>query len=67
MKNNYLVSHISGNWDQMKSIIKRRWSELSIDEINSIKGRKDRLVDTLIDKYELTQEAAEDEVNLFWH
>lgn len=67
MKNSYLVSHISGNWEQMKSIIRRRWAELSVDDIDSIKGRKDRLIDTLISKYELTQEEAEDEVNLFWH
>jgi uncharacterized protein YjbJ (UPF0337 family) len=67
MKSDCVVTQISSNWNLMKAIIKKRWAELSDEDINKIKGRKDRLVATLIDKFEISPEEAEDEVDIFWH
>lgn len=60
-------TQVGGDWDQMKYRIKNRWTELLDEDIEQVKGRKYRLVEILIDRFDLTPEDAEYEVDVFWH
>jgi uncharacterized protein YjbJ (UPF0337 family) len=60
--------NVSDSWHEMKVRIKSKWGhELSNREINKIKGKKDKLLGTLINKFDLTLDEAEKEIDKFWH
>ena len=67
MNNNY-HHDISDSWHEMKHKIKDKWGDvLSNRDINKIKGKKVKLLDTLISKFDLTPHEAEEEIQEFWH
>lgn len=53
---------IQGNWKQAKGELKTRWSELSDDDLTYIDGQRDRLVGKLQERYGMTKEEAQREV-----
>lgn len=66
--NSNIEHQISDSWHEMKHKIKDKWKgELSNRDINKIKGKKNKLLDTLIHKFDLTPHEAEEEINEFWH
>ena len=54
---------VKGNWNQMKGEIKAKWGDLTDDELTRIDGEKDKLVGIIQEKYGLTKEEAERQVD----
>lgn len=54
-----------GKWKQLKGHAREKWGDLTDDEIDQIKGRKDVLVGKLQEKYGYTRQQAEKEVDDF--
>ena len=56
---------MSGSWDQMRTEVRRRWSKLSDQDLSSVKGEVDRLVDAVQDKYGYSRRKAREQVSRF--
>jgi uncharacterized protein YjbJ (UPF0337 family) len=56
---------ISGNWKQMKGVLRAKWGKLTDDDFDVIAGKKDQLVGKIQEKYGLSKEEAEREVDNF--
>ena len=56
---------IEGKWNDVAPQIQRRWDKLSMDEVKGIAGDRDRLVGKLREKYNLTPQDAEKQVEAF--
>lgn len=50
---------IEGNWKQFKGKVKEKWGKLTDDELETIGGKKDRLVGKLQERYGIAKDAAE--------
>jgi len=50
-----------GKWNQMKGKIQAKWGDLTDDDLNRIKGRRDEFVGTMQEKYGKGKEEAERE------
>ncbi len=61
------VSKISGSWHQVKGKIREHWGELTENEIDRVRGKKEKLVGILMAKYNLSNQEAEREVSKFWN
>lgn len=66
MKINQDLSGITNNWNHNKVIIKKRWNGIVDEDIEQIEGRRSRLMEILIDRFDLSPEEAEYEINSFW-
>ncbi len=53
---------IEGKWDQAKGAIKKKWGELTDDEITQMNGERDKIAGKLQEKYGWTKEQAEREL-----
>lgn len=56
---------IEGNWKQFKGQVKRKWGELTDDELDMIEGDRDVLVGKLQERYGIARDEAEREVTAF--
>ena len=56
---------IEGHWKQFRGRAKERWGRLTDDELDMIKGRRDELVGKIQEKYGLTRDEVERDVNRF--
>lgn len=56
---------ITGNWKETRLRIKEQWSELTDEDVASIRGQRDRLVNLLQDKCGLSKGPAERALNEF--
>lgn len=54
---------IQGNWKQLKGNIKQQWGKLTDDDMLQLRGNRDELVGKIQERYGLTREAAERQVN----
>jgi len=54
---------IRGNWNQFKGDLKVRWAKLTDDDIGQIEGNRDKLVGRLQERYGISKEEAEKEVD----
>lgn len=52
-------------WKQVRDQVQDRWNKLTSDELDEIGGSYDRLVSKLQEKYGLTKQQAETELNDF--
>lgn len=59
---NINLDTIRGNWRQIKGEIKQQWGKLTDDDMALIKGHRDELVGKVQERYGLSKEAAEHEV-----
>ncbi|HEV3143914.1 MAG TPA: hypothetical protein VGZ47_08535 [Gemmataceae bacterium] len=48
-----------GNWLRMKVKVKEKWDRLTDDDLANIAGRREALLDKLLQKYGLSQREAE--------
>ena len=58
---------IKGHWNQLKGQVKTRWGDLTDDDLAVIEGERDKLVGKVQERYGITKEEAErqvDELNL---
>jgi uncharacterized protein YjbJ (UPF0337 family) len=53
---------IQGNWMQVKGRLRERWGKLTDQDLESIGGKKDRLLGALKERYGLEAEKASHEV-----
>jgi len=59
------TEQMKGQWRQVKGEIKKQWGKLTDDELDRIAGEKDKLVGKLQEKYGITKEEAERQINDF--
>ena len=53
----------AGKWNQMKGSVKERWGRLTDDDLTMINGKRDILLGKLQERYGLTKEKAEEQIN----
>ena len=56
-----------GKWKQMKGRAKQQWGELTDDDLDRIEGSRDELVGLIQERYGKSKEAAEKEVDDWYH
>jgi uncharacterized protein YjbJ (UPF0337 family) len=56
---------IEGQWKQVKGQIREKWAKLTDDDLESIAGKKDRLLGKLQVHYGQKKDAAEKEIDSF--
>jgi uncharacterized protein YjbJ (UPF0337 family) len=56
---------IEGNWDQIKSKIKKHWGRLTDDELEVMDGKRDDFLGRLQERYGITKQEAERQVEEF--
>jgi uncharacterized protein YjbJ (UPF0337 family) len=54
---------LKGSWNQMKGEVKRKWGQITDDELTTIEGDYDKLVGVLQSRYGYARGRAEQEVN----
>ncbi len=60
-----MQDHLESRWHQIKGRVRELWGELTGDDVDWIAGRRERLVGLLEEKYGMTREEAEGEVDRF--
>jgi len=50
---------ILGNWQQLKASIKEKWGQLTDNDLDQTSGRREQLLDLLSERYGLSKEEAE--------
>jgi len=53
---------IEGNWKQFKGKAKQKWAELTDDDIETLKGKKDELIGKIQERKGIARDKAENEV-----
>ena len=53
---------VEGNWKQFKGKAKQKWAELTDDDIEGLKGKKDELVGKIQERKGIARDRAEQEV-----
>ena len=56
---------IEGQWKSMKGKIREQWGKLTDDDLETIGGKKDRLLGKLQARYGYQKDAAEKEIATF--
>lgn len=53
---------VRGNWKQVKGEVKRQWGALTDDDMMELEGNRDKLIGKVQERYGLTHEVAERQV-----
>jgi uncharacterized protein YjbJ (UPF0337 family) len=56
---------IEGNWKQMTGAVKQKWGKLTDDDLAVINGKRDVMVGRLQERYGITKDEAESQLNDF--
>lgn len=56
---------MKGQWKQVKGSVQKQWGKLTDDELDQIDGEREKLVGKLQERYGMSKEQAEKEVNDF--
>lgn len=54
---------MTGKWNQAKGSVKQKWGKLTDDDLTLIDGHKDRLIGKIQERYGITKERAEEQLN----
>lgn len=54
---------VEGKWKQMKGTVKQKWGKLTDDDLDVIAGKKDQLVGKIQERYGITREEAQKQVD----
>ena len=54
---------VEGNWKQFKGKARQKWGDLTDDELERVGGRKDEMVGLIQEKYGITREEAQRQVD----
>ena len=54
---------VEGKWKQAKGTVKERWGKLTDDDLDIIAGKRDQLIGKIQERYGVTKEAAQKEVD----
>ena len=50
---------IEGNWRQLKGLFKEHWGQLTDDQLDTVAGKRDRLIGVLQETYGVARDEAE--------
>lgn len=56
---------IEGKWRQLKGTVKVKWGKLTDDDLDVIEGKRDQLLGKIQERYGISKEAAEKQVDEF--
>ena len=56
---------VQGNWKQLKGAVREKWGDLTDDDLDRIAGKRDQFVGRLQERYGMTREEAERNVDEF--
>lgn len=56
---------LEGNWKQFKGKVKEQWGKLTNDDLEVIAGKRDQLVGKLQERYGVTLEEAQKQLDSF--
>ena len=56
---------LKGNWNQLKGHVQKQWGKLTDDELDQIQGDREILVGKIQERYGISKEAAEQQVDNF--
>ncbi len=56
---------LSGMWKQMRGQVKETWGKLTDDDLRQIDGSRDKLVGKLQERYGISRDQADHEVDRF--
>jgi uncharacterized protein YjbJ (UPF0337 family) len=54
---------IEGKWQQFRGDVRAKWGKLTDDDLETIKGKKDKLVGRLQERYGIKRDQAERDVD----
>ena len=54
---------VGGKWNQFKGSVKEKWARLTDDDLAIINGKRDVLIGKIQERYGITRERAEEQVN----
>jgi uncharacterized protein YjbJ (UPF0337 family) len=54
---------VGGRWNQFKGSVKEHWGKLTDDDLTVIAGNRDKLLGKLQERYGITKEKAEEQLN----
>ena len=54
---------LKGKWRQLKGEVRKRWGELTEDDVEEIRGEREKLIGKIQERYGYTRARAENEVN----
>lgn len=58
-------NQVEGQWGQIKGSLKQKWGKLTDDDLTQLKGRRDRIVAKLQERYGDAKEKFETEIDEF--
>jgi uncharacterized protein YjbJ (UPF0337 family) len=58
-------NQIEGNWEQFKGKIRDTWGQLTENDIDTIKGKKDQLIGKIQERYGVAKDEASRQVDKF--
>ena len=56
---------IEGNWEQFRGKVKKQWSALTDDNLDTIAGERDQLSGKIQDFYGVSKDAADAQIDAF--
>ena len=56
---------IEGNWEQIRGKVKKQWSALTDDNLDTIAGQRDQLSGKIQDFYGISKDAADAQIDAF--
>jgi len=56
---------IEGHWDLVRDKIHARWSKITEEDIDQINGNHEQLINLIVERYGMTKEEAEDQLQRF--
>lgn len=56
-------TQLRGMWNQLAGAAKRRWGKLTDDDLSVVEGDRDRLVGKIQERYGVSKEEAEQQVD----
>lgn len=56
---------VEGKWKQMKGSVKQQWGKLTDDDLDVIAGQRDKLIGKVQERYGITKEEAQKQVEAY--
>ncbi|MES2998972.1 MAG: CsbD family protein [Pseudomonadota bacterium] len=61
------ADELKGKWEQIKGKLREKWSKLSDDDWQHVKGDKEKMVGKIQEKYGIAKDQAEKELRDFFN
>lgn len=56
---------IAGKWTEMKGALRERWGDITDNELEQLRGKRDKLAGLIQQKYGVAKEEAEKQISEF--